>query len=101
MELAQFRVEVTQRMAHENERPFVCDGSPLDAWAFIVGFNPATTLKEPFWSSWHDQTGFDRARFDAGYREVRKRKSVVLTPGEDDKVRAALRPKNETGYPCP
>jgi hypothetical protein len=50
-------------------RPFVCDGSPLDCDAFIVGANPATSV--PFWPYWHDTTGFDRRSWLQDYEQIR------------------------------
>lgn len=54
-------------------RPFVCDGSPLECRAFIVGSHPATALDIDFWDFWEPGTGFLRADWDARYREARKR----------------------------
>jgi hypothetical protein len=61
--------------ADPSARPFVCTGSPLECRSFIVGFNAATRLRNPFSSYWSDSTGFDRQKFDADYREMRPRTS--------------------------
>lgn len=75
MNLAAFRAGVQARMVESTERPFVCDGSPLSARVFIVGFNPATTLPVSFWSFWSDEKGFDRSSFADAYGAVRPTKS--------------------------
>jgi hypothetical protein len=53
-------------------RPFVCDGSPLECRAFIVGSHPATALDIDFWEFWEPGRGFLRDEWDARYREARK-----------------------------
>jgi hypothetical protein len=63
-------------MQDTQERPFICDGSPLAARVFLVGFNPATRLEQPFWSFWDDATGFDRARFMTAYAQTRALRGV-------------------------
>ena len=64
MTLGEFREQLSALMVDRTERPFVCDGSPLQAQVFVVGLNPATTLREDFWSFWDDSAGFDRGKFD-------------------------------------
>src|SRR4051812_21191901 len=57
---------------HEPEvRPFVCHGSPLTCRVFIVGFNPATAMDEPFWHYWTDDQGFDKPTFMRDYLQKR------------------------------
>ncbi len=63
-----------------NLRPFVCEGSPLECQAFIVGFNPATELKEPFWTFWEPQYGFNKADWLKHYKQERQEKP--LAPGK-------------------
>lgn len=63
-----------------NARPFVCDGSPLDCTVFLVGSNPATEMKEPFWSYWQPERGFDKARWFEDYK--RDRSTKPLRPGK-------------------
>jgi hypothetical protein len=62
-------------MLDKVERPFVCDGSPLQTQMFVVGLNPATALRQNFWCFWDDSRGFDREKFDREYREVRAMKT--------------------------
>lgn len=50
-------------------RPFVCDGSPLECRAFIVGANPATAV--PFWPYWDTRSGFDKERWTGDYEALR------------------------------
>ncbi len=50
-------------------RPFVCDGSPLQCRAFIVGINAASDVF--FWRFWDDETGFDKKRWYDCYRAQR------------------------------
>ena len=75
MTLSEFREQLTALMVERTERPFVCDGSPLQTQVFVVGLNPATTLREDYWSFWSDSTGFDRGNFDRKYGDVRPKKS--------------------------
>jgi hypothetical protein len=60
-------------------RPFVCEGSPLECRAFVVGSNPATALSLDYWSFWESGYGFRREtwaeasraqRCAAGKREI-------------------------------
>ncbi len=53
-------------------RPFVCDGSPLDCQALIVGANPATEMKADFWDFWQPGEGFQRARWFDQYKRERQ-----------------------------
>lgn len=53
----------------ERVRPFVCDGSPLDCSAFIVGANPASEI--PFWPFWSTASGFDKSSWQATYEQTR------------------------------
>ena len=62
-----------------NMRPFVCDGSPLKCRIFIVGFNPATTMKASFWDFWRSGYGFDKKAWFEAYKE--ERRSRPLKPG--------------------
>ena len=54
-------------------RPFVCTGSPLECHSFVVGFNPATLLPQPFWHYWSDEVGFNRKSFNKDYAKERKK----------------------------
>ena len=69
--LSDFWKRLTELVADDSLRPFVCHSSPLDCRVFIVGFNPATTLDKPFTSYWSDETGFDKPAFMADYRRLR------------------------------
>ncbi|MCW5713467.1 MAG: hypothetical protein KIT43_02980 [Bauldia sp.] len=61
-------------------RPFVCDGSPLECEAFIVGFNPATTMSRGFWDFWKGGYGFERERWFSAYKA--ERAARPLAPGK-------------------
>lgn len=71
MTLREFREQLQRLMGMPGLRPFVCDGSPMGARVFVVGFNPATTMDQPFWHYWSDETGFDKLRFMRDYLEKR------------------------------
>jgi len=75
VELTEFRHRLSGLMLDKVERPFVCDGSPLQTQMFVVGLNPATALRKNFWCFWDDSRGFDREKFDREYREVRAMKT--------------------------
>jgi hypothetical protein len=67
MTLREFREKLQALMDVPGLRPFVCDGSPLAARVFVVGFNPATSMDQPFWHYWSDDTGFDKQLFMSDY----------------------------------
>lgn len=69
-------------------RPFVCEGSPLDCAAFIVGFNPATEMKAGFWDFWLAGYGFDKAAWFEEY----KRERAERPPKPGKKSRPAVSP---------
>lgn len=76
-----FERELEKRVGRPTAvRPFVCDGSPLDCRAFIVGFNPATTMDTDFWEFWRSGYGFDKAAWFEVYKKERVRKP--LKPGK-------------------
>jgi hypothetical protein len=52
----------------EDLRPFVCHGDPYACTAFVIGFNPASTMPEPFWRYWDDAQGFNKAAWLNAYR---------------------------------
>ena len=49
-------------------RPFVCNGSPLECGAFIVGINPASEMSGDFWDFWSDSCGFDKPAWFNKYK---------------------------------
>lgn len=53
-------------------RPFVCEGSPLECRAFVVGSNPATALELDYWSFWERGYGFHRAMWAEATRARRR-----------------------------
>ncbi len=53
-------------------RPFVCEGSPLECSAFIVGSNPATALSLDYWSFWESGYGFRRDAWAEASRAQRR-----------------------------
>jgi len=76
---------------YNNLRPFVCEGSPLECQAFIVGSNPATDLKNPFWPFWETGSGFVKARWFEAYKKHRQTKPHE--PGK--RKRAAISPTRQ------
>jgi hypothetical protein len=80
-DIESFKADLIDRTTKPtNLRPFVCEGSPLECQAFIVGFNPATEMSGNFWDFWRAGYGFDKARWLAEYVEERKRRP--LRPGK-------------------
>lgn len=61
-------------------RPFVCDGSPLECDAFVVGINPATSMSADFWQFWRSDYGFDKAAWFEAY--LQDRKLQPMKPGK-------------------
>ena len=72
--LAGFAKEL-RRIAPPGSRPFVCDGSPLECEAFIVGERVATTGLD-FWRFWSDERGFDRSAFLEAYKAERQERKA-------------------------
>lgn len=62
-----------------NLRPFVCNGSPFDCEMFVVGLNPASSMKASFWDFWHPDAGFDKPAWFEAYKA--ERMSRPLKPG--------------------
>ncbi len=52
-------------------RPFVCEGSPLDCEAFLIGLNAATKMKPNWWDFWEQGKGFNKDKWDQHYRAER------------------------------
>ena len=89
-ELADFRCEMVSLCSKLTEfgkltnlRPFVCDGSPLECDAFIVGFNPASEMSVDFWDFWSDDCGFDKPTWFETYKLERRNRP--LKPGKKRK----------------
>lgn len=52
MDIGKFEADLRDLMGSPfHDRPFVCDGSPLDCQVFIVGINAASSMTEDFWDS--------------------------------------------------
>jgi len=85
MSLDAFKAGLTEHMRGQSAlRPFVCDGSPLECRAFIVGFNPATESTADFWRFWQDDRGFDKQAWLTHYKEERQRRP--LKPGQQRRL---------------
>jgi hypothetical protein len=72
MTLAEFSEGLFQRLPggrESTQRPFVCDGSPLNCSTFIVGYNNAYDIG-PFRQVWSDHTGFKKSAFDDLYIQI-------------------------------
>jgi len=80
VQLEVFQRELTALIGRPTDlRPFVCDGSPLECRAFIVGFNPASASEVDFWDFW-TPNGFDKAAWFENY--LRERRDRPLKPGK-------------------
>ena len=76
-EIESFEIELRCIIGKSTDlRPFVCDGSPLECEAFIVGFNPANTMSADFWQFWHSGHGFDKAAWFEAYIKDRQRRPL-------------------------
>ena len=71
MNLREFRRNLSKLIESDYYRPFVCQGSPFDCEIFIVGSNPATRDKLPFWEFWDDKKGFNRDEWFKEYKDLR------------------------------
>ena len=65
MNLAEFDRRLRE-IAPNNTRPFLCEGSPFECRAFIVGLNPRT--QTPFWPHWNVSTGCCKSSWLDEYR---------------------------------
>jgi hypothetical protein len=92
--LVEFDRQLRQRLGTSAyARPFVCDGSPLDCQAFIVGANPATDA--PFWPFWTVNQGFDKAAWEVAYEQARVdrgKRAVSNTRERINRIAAAASP---------
>ena len=80
-ELADFSREMVSLIGKPTDlRPFVCDGSPLECEAFIVGTNPASEMSGDFWDFWSDSRGFDKPAWFDRYKIERRNRP--LKPGK-------------------
>lgn len=55
----------------QDDRPFVCNGNPLDCEVFIVGFNPATAIKDSKFTDFFINGVFDKEKFTNIYKSAR------------------------------
>lgn len=61
---------------HENARPFICEGNPLDCEVFVVGINAATEMENSFWSFWSNKNGFNKKEWFEYYIQERSLKPL-------------------------
>jgi len=68
MSLRSFKDALGERLGADRDkvRPFVCDGSPYECKAFIVGINPASK-NIAFWEFWDNEKGFCKKRWYERY----------------------------------
>jgi len=87
--LMKLKAELMKRIRLPGERPFVCEGSPLDCDIFIVGLNPATPMVERFDTFWRGEH-FAKEKWLACYeraREMRGKKKSSRTRKRLDAIR--------------
>jgi len=76
LDIGEFETQLRELMgAPFPDRPFVCEGSPLDCQVFIVGINAASSMKDDFWDFWRPGYGFDRAAWLDAYLATRTKPS--------------------------
>ena len=79
MILTDFSKELHLRLlGNPSQRPFVCEGNPLECEIFIVGFNPATEMTRLFLDDWDDYYGFNKSKWLKHY--IDERASIPLDP---------------------
>jgi hypothetical protein len=59
------------------DRPLVCDGLPELSTAIIIGENPATDVKQDWWSYWSN-SGFAYDRFISDYESTKSIRGTRL-----------------------
>jgi len=64
---------------NSKDRPFVCDGYPLETELFIIGINPATTMSENFFKFWENDK-FDKKSWFEYYRKTRINEYYEISP---------------------
>lgn len=94
MNLKEFRQNLSKLIESDYYRPFVCQGSPFDCEIFIVGNNPATRDKLPFWEFWDDKKGFNRDEWLKEYRDLRGKNKSSRTRNAINEFRKGLNDKS-------
>lgn len=80
MNTTEFKQKLQELTKDDNSlRPFVCDGNPLNAEIFIVGINPATSMKQGFWD-YYQNDEFDKKKWLKDYKKNRIEKRTELSP---------------------
>lgn len=78
------------------ERPFVCDGTPDESVAIVIGMNPATVTDIDWWSFWSDKKGFNYGAFLGHYENTRSKNGK----GSVSKTRLRLNRLRDNGIKC-
>ncbi len=87
--LASFEAELVHLIGRPTTlRPLICEGSPLAAQVFIVGYNPASRIEGDWWSHWQPGYGFRKSDWQRAYLAARGRPSK--TRARIDAIVAAL-----------
>jgi len=50
--------KINELPEHQEARPFLCEGSPIDCKIFLIGLNPATPIS--FWPYWSVEHGCNK-----------------------------------------
>ncbi len=80
MDIGKFEADLRDLMGSPfHDRPFMCDGSPLDCQVFIAGINAASSMTEDFWEFWLPGYGFDKAAWYSAYQATRAKPSRTRT----------------------
>ena len=86
---------LSRYMKIKKERPFVCDGSPYECEAFLVGINPAYSFERSFWKYWDDDRGFNLKSWLEDFQKSRRRRegksSLTRTRYMIEKLREELK----------
>ena len=77
---SEFKIELEKLIGkHSTQRPFICDGYPLDCDIFIIGINPATSTEKEFWEFWNGDK-FNKDKWFKNYIYERKDKHYKISP---------------------
>lgn len=84
--LEKFSAHLKDLLIDDYQRPFVCQGSPLDCPVFVVGVNAATD-SIPFWDHWITEQGFHYDAWLAQYQAGR-----LATPSAKGRRKSRVSP---------
>ena len=76
MDLRAFKARLQRKFPEPPSWLFVCEGSPLDCRALVIGANPARSTGKPFWETyWNDDYGLKKTQLLADLGSLMRKDS--------------------------